>query len=77
LAPLHAIKIHGRAEEYFHSFLKSTLHVVFNFTLQPPYPQGKNSIYSLDSRVGEPEGRSGPVGEEVILLQYVKNEHHN
>jgi hypothetical protein len=65
--------IHGGTEAYFHSFLKSTLDEVVNFTLQPPYPQGKKPLYPLDSRVGEPEGRSGPVGEEVNLLQYVNN----
>jgi len=71
LVRLHAIKIHGGTEANFHSFLKSTLDEVVNFALQPLNPPGKKPLYPLDSRVGGPEGSSGPVGEEVSLLQCV------
>jgi hypothetical protein len=53
LGSLQDIKIYGGAEAYFHSFLKSTLDEVVNFTLQPPYPQSKKSFYPWDSWVGD------------------------
>jgi hypothetical protein len=36
------------------------------FTPQPLYPQGKSPSYTLDRRLGGPQGRSGRGGEEKI-----------
>jgi hypothetical protein len=32
---------------------------VVRFTLRPLYPQGKNTLYELDRRLGGPQSRSG------------------
>jgi hypothetical protein len=37
---------------------------VVSFKPQPLYPQRKNLQYPLDSRLGEPQSRSGRGGEE-------------
>jgi hypothetical protein len=38
--------------------------LVVSFTHWPLYSQGRSSRYPLDRRLGEPQSRSGPGGEE-------------
>jgi hypothetical protein len=46
---------------------------VVSFTRRPPYPQGKNSWYPLDRRLGGPQSRYGRGGEEKNSYLYMKN----